>query len=148
LKKLLILLAFFIFGSQLKAQVYNMGNLGTVNNACGGVFYDSGGPAGNYGNNQLLTATFCAPPGQYISFNFTAFNTEFLLDFLDVYNGPTSGSPLIGSYSGTVGPGTITSTLGGCITFVFESDNSILLSGWAATITCQSQLRHAPIYLG
>ncbi len=115
-----------------------MGNLGTVNNACGGMFYDSGGPAGNYGNSQLFTATFCAPPGQFITFNFTAFNTEFLFDWLDVYNGPTTGSPLIGSYTGTVGPGTVTSTLGGCITFVFDSDISSVASGWAATITCSS----------
>ncbi len=122
----------------MKAQVYNMGNLGTVNNACGGMFYDSGGPAGNYGNSQFLTATFCAPAGQYISFNFTAFNTESFFDFLDVYNGPTIGSPLIGSYTGTVGPGTVTSTLGGCITFVFDSDISDVASGWAATITCSS----------
>ena len=123
----------------MKAQVYNMGNnLGTVNNACGGMFYDSGGPSGQYADNQFFTATFCAPPGQYISFNFTAFNTEAIFDLLDVYNGPNTAAPLIGSYSGTTGPGTIISSLGGCITFVFESDNSVFLSGWAATITCSS----------
>ena len=109
------------------AQNINMGNLGTVTTACGGNFYDSGGPAGNYGNNEFFTATFCAPPGQYISFNFTSFNTEFLFDNLDVYNGPNTAAPLIGSYSGTTGPGTIISSLGGCITFVFESDNSVFL---------------------
>lgn len=115
-----------------------MGNIGTITNACGGTFYDSGGPVGNYGNSQFFTATFCAPPGQYITFNFTSFNTEFLFDWLDVYNGPTTGSPLIGSYTGAISPGTVTSTLGGCITFVFESDISDVAPGWTATISCNT----------
>lgn len=115
-----------------------MGNLGTISNACGGNFYDNGGPAGNYSNSQLLTATFCAPPGQYISFNFTAFNLESNFDWLDIYNGPSTAAPLIGSFTGTQGPGLVTSSLGGCITFVFDSDNSLALSGWTASITCSS----------
>lgn len=115
-----------------------MGNLGTVTNACGGNFYDSGGPAGQYADNQFFTATFCAPAGQYISFNFTSFNLENNFDFLDVYNGPNIGAPLIGSYTGTLSPGLITSTLGGCITFVFESDVSVPAAGWVASIACSS----------
>ena len=115
-----------------------MGNLGTVTNACGGNFYDSGGPAGQYADNQFFTATFCAPAGQYISFNFTSFNLENNFDFLDVYNGPNTGAPLIGSYTGTASPGLITSTLGGCITFVFESDFIVPAAGWVASIACSS----------
>jgi hypothetical protein len=115
-----------------------MGNLGTVNNACGGMFYDSGGPAGQYADNQFFIATFCAPAGQYISFNFTTFNLENNFDFLDVYNGPNTAAPLIGSYTGTAGPGLITSTLGGCITFVFESDFTVPAAGWVASINCSS----------
>jgi hypothetical protein len=115
-----------------------MGNLGTVTNACGGNFYDSGGPGGQYADNQFFTATFCAPAGQYISFNFTSFNLENNFDFLDVYNGPNTAAPLIGSYTGTLGPGLITSTLGGCITFVFESDFTVPAAGWIASIACSS----------
>jgi hypothetical protein len=113
-----------------------MGNLGTITDACGGMFYDSQGPATNYLNNEFYTATFCAPPGQYITFDFTAFQTELLSDWLDIYNGPTTGSPLIGSYTGPFGPGTITSTLGGCITFVFTSDGNVRRPGWEANISC------------
>lgn len=115
-----------------------MGNLGTVSNACGGFFYDSQGPGTNYQNNENYTATFCAPPGQYISFNFTAFQTEGLADWLDVYNGPNTGSPLIGSYTGGAGPSIITSSLGGCITFVFTSDGTVRRPGWEASITCST----------
>ncbi|MCZ2249700.1 MAG: CUB domain-containing protein [Bacteroidia bacterium] len=121
-----------------KAQNYNMGNLGTITNACGGNFYDSGGPGSNYSNNELYTATFCAPPGQYISFTFTSFNIESNFDWLDVYNGPNTLSPYIGSYTGNLSTFTITSTLGGCLTFVFDSDGSVTSSGWVAQISCGS----------
>lgn len=132
------LIIVLLSGIKISAQNYNMGNLGTISDACGGNFYDSQGPGTNYLNNEFYTATFCAPPGQYISFNFTAFQTEFLFDWLDVYNGPTTGSPLIGSYTGAAGPGLITSSLGGCITFVFESDGAQRRAGWEATITCST----------
>ena len=143
IKKVTILFLFaFCLNSVSQAQNFNMGNLGTISNACGGNFYDSGGPGpgagGNYGNNQSFVVTFCAPAGQYISFNFTQFNTEPFFDDLTIYNGPNTGSPLIGVYSGTNSPGIVTSTLGGCLTFEFNSDFSNVAAGWAATITCST----------
>jgi hypothetical protein len=124
---------------QANAQTFNMSNaLGTVTNACGGIFYDSNGPSTNYGNNEASIATFCAPPGQYISFEFTQFDTEDFWDELIIYNGPTTAAPIIGFYSGTNSPGTITSSLGGCITFDFASDGGIRRPGWTANITCSS----------
>lgn len=124
---------------EARAQSFNMSNsLGTVNNACGGIFYDSNGPSTNYANNEASVATFCAPPGQFISFEFTQFDTEVFLDELIIYNGPTTASPIIGFYSGTSSPGTITSSLGGCITFDFASDGSVRRPGWTANITCSN----------
>ena len=120
--------------SQAFAQTYNMSS-GTVT-GCSGTFYDSGGSAGTYNNSANLTQSFCAPAGQYLTLNFTAFNLESGFDNLSIYNGPTVGSPLIGTYTGTNSPGSVTSTLGGCLTFVFTSDASITLAGWAATISC------------
>ena len=113
-----------------------MGNLGTITNACGGTFYDSGGPAGQYGNSQDFTATFCAPAGQFISFDFTSFNTSNAQDFLDIYDGADINAPLIGSFDGANSPGLVTSALGGCLTFVFSSNNSGTAAGWVANITC------------
>ncbi len=138
MKKLVLLILFLLPAFILKAQVYNMGNLGTVSNACGGMFYDSGGAGSNYGNGQTFVATFCAPPGQYITFNFTSFSLESNWDWLDIYNGPNTGSPYIGGYTGTAGPGMVTSTLGGCLTFEFTSDGTVTYPGWVATITCST----------
>ncbi|MFN5381085.1 MAG: CUB domain-containing protein [Bacteroidota bacterium] len=133
LNLLLLCLALVGYG-----QNFNMGNLGTINNACGGTFYDAGGPGSNYTSNQNFTATFCAPPGQYISFDFTQFSTELNYDYLDIYNGASTASTLIGSYSGNNGPGTVTSTIGGCLTFEFSSDGIFNYSGWVASITCST----------
>jgi len=140
------LLHVFIFmaltGSVVNAQTaYNMGGnaTGTISNACGGTFYDSGGPTGNYQAGESDSVTFCAPAGQYISFNFTSFSTEQFFDEFYIYNGPNSSYQLIGNYDGTSTPPTIYSTLGGCLTFVFFSDASSTGDpGWAANITCST----------
>ena len=138
MRRLGLLILVFLVGSFSMgySQVYTMGNLGTVNNACGGLFYDSQGPSAQYQNNEFFTATFCAPAGQVITFTFTDFATEAGWDFLDVYNGPSTASALLGSYTGAVGPGVISSSIGGCLTFVFDSDGSIFGRGWEAAISC------------
>jgi len=107
-------------------------------NACSGSFYDPGGPAGNYGNNQLIETTICPDvTGSCVRVNFNSFNIENGWDYLDVYNGPTTAAPLIGSFTGTVSPGTIqANNPSGCLTFVFDSDVSVNYSGWSATISC------------
>lgn len=127
------------------AQTYNMGSsaTGTLSGICSGVFYDSGGSGGSYGNGQSQTVTFCAPAGQYIYFDFTAFNTESSFDYLYIYNGANTSAPLIGQYTGSSlpnGGNNIYSSQGGCITFRFTSDGSVTSSGWAATIGCTATL--------
>lgn len=119
-----------------KAQVYVLGASGNAT-TCSGTFYDSGNLNGAYGNNETFKITFCSNSGQPIYVQFTAFNTEASLDVLTVYNGATTTSPVIGSYSGTSTPGTVVSNNGSnCITFQFVSDGSVTRAGWTATIGC------------
>ncbi len=116
------------------AQVYTMGN--TTVNTCGGTFYDSGGNAGNYGNNQNYTMTFCSSvPGNCIRLMFTSFNIETNFDEMTLYDGPNTASPVIGTYTGNTSPGLITAN-SGCLTVVFTSDGVFNDIGWAATISC------------
>jgi gliding motility-associated-like protein len=125
----------------------NMGNLGTVTNGCGQNFYDSGGPGGNYGSSQNYTTSFCAPAGQYITFTFSqfAFGTG---DHLFIYNGPSTASALIGDFA--TSPGQVSSTLGGCLTFVFTSNAPTLGfittngAGWTAAISCAATIPPPP----
>ena len=107
---------------------------------CGGNFLDPGGVS-NYADNITAangTTTICPINAtDLVTVNFTSFSTEGCCDFLSIYDGNSSSSPLIGIYGGTNSPGEITSSApGGCLTFVFTTDSSVVDSGWFATITC------------
>ena len=118
--------------------IFNMTN-GTIT-ICGGDFYDSGGPSANYQDNESLTETFYpTTAGSMVRFVFSSFSTQSGHDYLKIYNGVNASAPLIGIYTGTTGPGTVTSTnSSGALTFVFTSDDSVNEPGWAATIGCYS----------
>lgn len=119
-----------------QAQTYVLGSSGNAN-TCSGIFTDSGNQGGTYGNNETFKITFCSNSGQPIWVQFTSFNTEASLDVLTVYNGATTTSPVIGSYSGTSTPGVVVSNNGSnCITFQFVTDGSVTRAGWVANIGC------------
>jgi hypothetical protein len=112
---------------------------------CGGNYVDIGGLSANYNPNSTAaigTTTICpVTPGDLVTVVFTSFATEATYDVLRVYNGPTSASPLLGSFSGTLTgtalPGPFTSSdASGCLTFVFTSDNTLSAAGWLSNITC------------
>ena len=110
--------------------------------ACNGTFFDPGGPSANYGNSLDNTMLFKPGiPGSKLQFVFTSFNLETQAscnkDYLKVYDGTTVFSQLLGTYCGTTSPGTITATnADGAILFVFHSNSTVNLSGWAADISC------------
>ncbi len=115
-------------------------NIGTGNlNACSGNLFDSGGNSSNYNASENFTETYCSNSGNCIRVTFTSFNTESSYDKLIIYDGPTIGSPIIGTYSGATLPngGVITSS-SGCLTFKFTSDGSVQNTGWRTTISCVS----------
>ena len=110
---------------------------GTVT-TCGALFYDSGGPNSNYGNNLTYTMTFNpSVEGAKVSVTFTQFETESNYDFLYIYDGTSTSATQIGKYSGTTSPGTVTATnAAGALTFKFTSDYSVNKTGWVATVSC------------
>ena len=107
---------------------------------CDATYYDPGG-TGNYSNRTRLTQTiYPGTPGNVLQIAFSSFDVEdggHDYDYLLIYNGNSTSAPLIGKYSGTTSPGTITSTAAdGSLTFYFYSDNYTNYSGWQATISC------------
>lgn len=110
----------------------------TVATTCDGIFYDSGGPTGNYTNNQNFSMTFFpATPGQMLQFNFNEFTVENNFDFLTVHNGVDVSAPVLGIFTGPNAPGVITAAnADGALTFVFTSDGSGTPAGWNADISC------------
>lgn len=122
------------------------------------LFYDSGGALSNYKNNENYTLTLKPKySGDSLKAQFLAFNTEASYDKLYIYNGLTSSSPIIGTYSGTNSPEIVQATNSdGALTFVFHSDVSYVYSGWKAiissignatfkTITCKVENNSTPI---
>ncbi|MDD2527840.1 MAG: C25 family cysteine peptidase [Lentimicrobiaceae bacterium] len=115
---------------------YNMAN-GSIT-ACTGLFYDSGGATAAYQSNENFTQTFYpGSTGKMIRMVFSTFNTESNYDKLHIYNGSNVSAPLIGTYSGTTSPGTVTANnVEGALTFNFISDYSVARDGWSATLSC------------
>ena len=115
---------------------------------CAGVFYDCGGPNGNYPNNANSRLTIHAPgatnivltieeldiePGAYNTCNY---------DYIAFYDGNSTSAPLINGtyYCNTTGnPGTIAST-GEYITIRFVSDVYVNYSGYKIIFQCMGPL--------
>ncbi|HPH82554.1 MAG TPA: hypothetical protein PL185_08255, partial [Flavobacteriales bacterium] len=107
-------------------------------NTCGGTLVDPG-VLGNYGNNENVTQTFCSSvAGQCVTLTFNSFNTEADTDILSVYDGPNTSAGLLGQFSGTGVPASLTSTTNstGCVTLSFSSNGSVTGSGFEIGLSC------------
>lgn len=102
--------------------------------AASGNFYDSGGPTGNYSDDERVLYLFSPTGASSVTLNFTQFDLENTWDYLYIYDGNSLSSPLIGSYTGATNPGTITSS-GGSLLVELRSDCATNNAGWAATWT-------------
>ncbi len=129
-----------LFPVLLPAQTYLMN--GTPITGCSGTFYDSGGAAGNYGNNQNLSTTICSDGtgGTHVRLSFSG--TDLLAgDVLCFYDGPTAASLLLSCSSDYPAgqPFVVQATAAnpsGCITVTFQSDGAGTATGWAAALSC------------
>lgn len=104
-------------------------------------FTDTGGQNGNYGNNETIIKTFYPTSGSTLTLSFTEFSLEEDYDFMYIYNGPSTSSPMFanGILTGSTIPPSFTSTHpSGAITVRFISDNIINESGWKANFSCAS----------
>jgi hypothetical protein len=144
MKTIILLSLSFIFVlavTEGRSQIYLISDGGIVE-TCSGEFYDSGGPSGNYGNNDNFIMTFRpATTGAKIQFDFTSFSVEpqpqCQWDFLEIFNGENTSAPLVGKYCGTNSPGLVTSTsVSGALTFRFVSNRANAFPGWSASISC------------
>lgn len=104
---------------------------------CNGKLYDNGGPLGDYPNNSSATTTIEPPGASSISLTFSSFNYEAGYDYLYIYDGPSTASPLIGQYDGSSlpGGGIINSTTGS-ITLHHTSDGYVTASGFELQFNC------------
>lgn len=107
-----------------------------IQTACAGQLFDSGG-SGNYQDNTNSSITISPFGAMNVTLNFISFSMEQDYDYLTIYDGPSTASPLIGAYDGSSLPngGTIVST-GGSITLVQTSDQAVNESGYEIQWQC------------
>lgn len=106
---------------------------------CNDSLFDMGGPARNYYDNEKYAYTLTAPTGSLVQLQFKSFGTELNYDTLWLYNGTSTLSPLIGSYTGTNSPGTVVSS-GQNMTLRFKSDGATNTFGFKAIKSCIPQI--------
>lgn len=147
-----IYLPVWLFGllacGALSAQVFNMS--GTPIFSCSGTFFDAGGSAGNYPNNQNLHTTIC-PDGFGNTQMVLRFDSLVLAsgDTLCLLDGSTVFAPIIVCYGGPLSTAAFVvkaspGNTGGCLTVTFRSDAQSTASGWSAAIQCAPCTLPAP----
>ena len=113
--------------------INNNPTINTISTATGSL-YDTGGQLSNYSNDERKLWLIQPANASSITLNFTSFNLENNWDFMFIYNGSTTNAPLIGKYTGTNSPGSISSS-GGSLLVEFRSDCATAAAGWEASFT-------------
>ena len=113
--------------------INNVPNYTTYTGGSGNL-YDSGGALGNYTDDERELYLIQPTSAAAVEVAFNSFDIEQDWDFLFIYDGPTPNAPLIGKYTGTISPGTITST-GGDLLLEFRSDCATSAPGWEIVYT-------------
>ncbi len=113
--------------------INNSPTINTLTNVTGDLF-DSGGAGGDYQDDERELWLIQPANADFITLNFSVFNIESGYDNLFIYDGDNIEAPLIGSYTGSNSPGTISST-GGSILIEFRSDCATVSNGWEASYT-------------
>jgi Zn-dependent metalloprotease len=115
-------------------SVFNLCAGTSSTSSTSGTLYDSGGPSGSYMNGE--NCQFLINPGcsGTVTATFSQFSMESCCDYLRIYNGTTTASPLLGTYNGTTIPPTINASSGKML-FVWTTDGSVTSTGFEASWT-------------
>lgn len=96
-----------------------------------GTFTDSGGPNGNYGDDERRLFRIRIDGADSVALTFQNFNLEADYDFMWIYAGGSEFSPLLGRWN-TQSPGRVVAA-GNQMLVEFRSDCATTASGWNAT---------------
>jgi PKD repeat protein len=109
-----------------------------IQTSCVGILYDNGG-TGNYSDNTNSVTTIAPADSTGITITFSSFFFELNWDYLNIYDGPSILSPLIGSYTGDILPnGGVIVASGNSITIQQLSDVYVTESGFEILWECGS----------
>ena len=102
--------------------------------ASAGTLYDSGGGGANYSDDERNLYLIEPVNVVTVTLNFQSFSLENNWDYMYIYDGATTSDPVLGVYTGTTLPSTVSST-GGSILIEFRSDCSTTAPGWQLSWT-------------
>ncbi len=112
----------------------------TLNSSDNGTVSDGSG-ANNYCNNLDCRWLIQPPQAKTVTLKFTEFELEepssdgkTIYDAVEVYDGATTAAPLLGRFSGSNLPPSVTST-GGNMLIRFYTDMGVVKQGWSAYYT-------------
>jgi PKD repeat protein/N-acetyl-anhydromuramyl-L-alanine amidase AmpD len=106
----------------------------TTLSTASGTHYDSGGAGGDYSDDERELYLFQPTNVLSVTLNFVQFSLEQDWDYMYIYDGDEVTDPLIGVYTGTAIPSSITST-GAEILVEFRSDCATQDAGWEISWT-------------
>ena len=112
-----------------------------------GTIHDSGGASGNYGDDERLYWLIEPPGATSVTISFTSFDLELNWDYMYLYDGNSVHDDLIGVYTGTSTPGTITAE-SGSVLIEFRSDCATTNPGWTASYTSSTAPLSCPVPSG
>lgn len=136
----------FISDIEVNKQGFSAYYTSTQNSYCSGTTttlttpsgtFNDGSGANNYANNTNCSWLIQPANASSISLSFSAFNTEQDYDGVIIYDGANNSAPVLGQFSGTSIPNSVTSN-GGSMYVEFVSDVTIRGQGWTANYTSQT----------
>ncbi len=112
----------------------------TGSTACSGTLFDSGGPDGNYQNNEDFTFTICPSlPHTCIQMEIVNYDMEFGFDILSLYAGDNVEAPLIARITGAnLGTPFPIQASSNCVTARFVSDFATRRPGFELKWRCNT----------
>ncbi|XP_076472712.1 low-density lipoprotein receptor-related protein 6-like [Babylonia areolata] len=135
-----------MFGLLLLVLIYHSAEgCGFTTTALQGTVQSPNYPS-NYSDNQNCVFSITAPDCYQITLTFTAFDLQAncSLDVVEIRDGDSASSPILGRYCGSSVPGPVRS-FGSKLWIKFTSDGSITRRGFRATYT--SAYLQAPFFL-
>lgn len=104
-----------------------------VQTSCNGKLIDDGGLTGDYSPNQTTYVTVAPTSAVNVTFTFNTFDVEAdncIYDYMMIYDGPNTASPLLGKYCNSSLPPSPLTSSGNALTVKFYADAGLELSGF------------------
>ncbi|MGB1039468.1 MAG: M4 family metallopeptidase [Flavobacteriales bacterium] len=115
------------------------GGTAPVQTSCRGKLIDDGGLTGDYSPNQTTYVTVAPTSAVNVTFDFKSFDVEAdncIYDYMMIYDGPNTASPLIGKYCNSSLPPSPLTSSGNALTVKFYADAGLELDGFEIDWYC------------